>query len=160
MSMLDYRYDKEADAKYITLLPEKQKKGVVVRTEKLSSWLLVDYDKDGNMFGVEILNASVNSVEDVFEELFGDPDYGMELRPEFVRRMKKSMKFSGIKQGAEGKGYFISIDVGINDQFKNTPVVFSNDISENGYGILGQQGFFNHYEINFNYKSREIKIED
>ena len=86
------RYDTIADAKYITLLPEKQKKGVVVRTKKIHPWLLVDYDKNGNMFGIEILNASENKVEDVFEELFGDPDYGMELRPSFVRRLKKSIK--------------------------------------------------------------------
>jgi len=65
------RYDTIADAKYITLLPEKQKKGVVVRTKKIHPWLLVDYDKDGNMFGIEILNASENKDEDVFEELFG-----------------------------------------------------------------------------------------
>lgn len=75
-------------------------------------------------------------------------------------KMKNSMKFSGIKQGAEGMGHFASIDVGINGQFKNVPVVFSNDISENGYGILGQQGFFNNYKIVFSYKNREIKIED
>lgn len=77
-----------------------------------------------------------------------------------LSKMKNSIKFSGIKQGAEGKGNFVSLDLGINGQFKNTPVVFSSDISENGYGILGQQGFFNHYKINFDYKSREIKIED
>lgn len=77
-----------------------------------------------------------------------------------LSKMKNSVKFSGIKQGAEGKGNFVSIDVGINDQFKNTPVVFSSDISENGYGILGQQGFFNNYKISFDYKSREIQLKD
>lgn len=77
-----------------------------------------------------------------------------------LKKMKNSMKFSGIRQGAEGEGYFMSIDVGVNNHFKNTPVVFSNDISEDGYGILGQQGFFNNYEISFNYKDGEIKIED
>jgi uncharacterized protein YuzE len=86
------RHDTLADAKYVTLLPEKAKKGVVVRTKKIRPWLLVDYDAQGNMFGIEILNASVNSVEDVFEELFGDPDFGMELRPSFVRRLEKSIK--------------------------------------------------------------------
>lgn len=73
--------------------------------------------------------------------------------------MKNSVGFTGIKQGAEGKGYFMSIDVGVNNQFKNTPVVFSNDISDNGYGILGQQGFFNNYKILFDYAEKEIYIE-
>ena len=75
-------------------------------------------------------------------------------------KIKNSMEFSGIRQGAEGKGYFMSIDVGVNSNFKNTPVVFSNDISGDGYGILGQQGFFNNYKILFDYKTREIQLED
>ena len=52
------RYDKEIDAKYITLLTKRQKKGVVSRTQKVYSWLLVDYDVKGNIFGVEVLDAS------------------------------------------------------------------------------------------------------
>ena len=64
--------------------------------------------------------------------------------------------FSGIKGG--GIGYFTSIDVGIENNFINTPVVFSKDISDNGYGILGQQGFFNNYKINFDYNLREIEL--
>ena len=31
-------------------------------------------------------------VAKVFREVFTDPDFGLELRPEFVRRMKKSQK--------------------------------------------------------------------
>ncbi len=77
-----------------------------------------------------------------------------------LSKLKTSMKFSGIKQGAEGKGSFFSIDIGINNEFKNTTVIFSSDISENGYGILGQQGFFNNYKICFDYSSRKIGIED
>lgn len=77
-----------------------------------------------------------------------------------LTKLKNPVKFSGIKQGAEGKGYFLSIDVGIKNNFKNTTVVFSSDISENGYGILGQQGFFNNYKVSFNYASRVIQVED
>lgn len=74
-------------------------------------------------------------------------------------KLKNPMAFSGIKEGATGKGYFTTIDIGINDRYTNTPVVFSNDISSDGYGILGQQGFFNHYKISFNYLAKEIVIE-
>ena len=62
------KYDKKVDAKYITLFPKKRKKGVVVRTEKIQPWLLVDYDKEGNIFGVEVLNASKNLVTLVVSE--------------------------------------------------------------------------------------------
>src|SRR6266576_3763224 len=71
----------------------------------------------------------------------------------------KSMKFSGIKEGAEGIGRFTSLDLGIDNTFFNSPVVFSNDISPNGYGILGQQGFFNHFKIQFDYPARTIRLE-
>lgn len=75
-----------------------------------------------------------------------------------LSKFKNSMKFNGINSNAEGKGYFTSIDLGVNDKFINTPVVFSNEISDSGYGILGQQGFFNNYNINFNYSSKEIVL--
>lgn len=71
-------------------------------------------------------------------------------------KLKNPVNFSGIKGG--GVGYFTSVDVGVENNFINTPVVFSKDISDNGYGILGQQGFFNSYKINFDYSSREIEL--
>lgn len=52
------RYDKTADAKYITLLPKRRSRGVVARTKKTRSWLLTDYDSSQNIYGIEILNAS------------------------------------------------------------------------------------------------------
>lgn len=73
-----------------------------------------------------------------------------------LSKLKKPVYFSGIQGG--GIGYFTAIDVGINNNFINTPVVFSNDISDNGYGILGQQGFFNNYKIEFDYKSQKITL--
>lgn len=76
-----------------------------------------------------------------------------------LSKVKNTMQFGGIKQGARGLGYFTAIDVGIENEFKNTPVVFSNDISQNGYGILGQQGFFNNYKIKFDYTKKNILLE-
>ena len=72
-----------------------------------------------------------------------------------MSKLKNPVKFSGIK-GQEGTGYFTSVDVGVNNKFINTPVIFSNEISDNGYGILGQQGFFNNYTINFDYSGKII----
>ena len=48
-------YDKKADAKYIYL-----KKGKINFTKKVKDWLLFDYSKNGEMLGIEILNASKN----------------------------------------------------------------------------------------------------
>ena len=74
-----------------------------------------------------------------------------------LSKLKSPVKFSGIK-GQAGTGYFTSIDVGINGIFFNTPVLFSNEISDNGYGILVQQGFFNNYTINFDYSKKKITL--
>lgn len=75
-------------------------------------------------------------------------------------KQKHAMEFSGIKEGSTGKGYFMSFDIGIKNKFFTTTAVFSNDISNNGYGILGEQGFFNNYRILFNYQTKEVIIEN
>lgn len=36
--------------------------------------------------------ALKREVAKAFREVFSDPDFGLELRPEFVRRLKKSQK--------------------------------------------------------------------
>lgn len=37
--------------------------------------------------------------------------------------------------------------------------MFSDDISDSGYGILGQQGFFNNFKVIFDYKNKKIQIK-
>lgn len=73
-----------------------------------------------------------------------------------LSKLKNPVNFSGIN--GKGIGYFTTIDIGIDNEFINTPVVFSNDISDNGYGILGQQGFFNKYKIEFEYLNKRIHL--
>ncbi len=48
-------WDKIADAAYIPI-----KKGVVAYTKEKCGWLLIDYTKNGEVVGIEILNASKN----------------------------------------------------------------------------------------------------
>lgn len=50
-------YDKEIDAKYVTL-----KEGKVHETQALTEWLMLDLDAEGEVLGVEILDASKNLV--------------------------------------------------------------------------------------------------
>jgi len=76
-----------------------------------------------------------------------------------LSKQKNSMSFGGIREGASGKGYFMPIEIGINNKFFTTTAVFSNDISDDGYGIWGEQGFFNKYKILFNYPSKSIEIQ-
>jgi len=50
--MMQKKYDKIADALYVRI-----KKGKVFKTKEEDTWL-VDYDKSGNILGIEILNYS------------------------------------------------------------------------------------------------------
>ena len=51
------KYDKESDSKYVRI-----NKGVVATTKKEHDWLFFDYTKDGEVVGVEVLNASKHPI--------------------------------------------------------------------------------------------------
>lgn len=55
-------YDKTADAKYIKVSKKPSRRGVIARTEQISDWLNVDYDKQGLVYGIEVLNASKHPI--------------------------------------------------------------------------------------------------
>ena len=51
--MLNFSFDKSADAVYIRVAS-----GKIAKTKRLHKSLVVDFDKKGKVRGVEILNAS------------------------------------------------------------------------------------------------------
>lgn len=72
----------------------------------------------------------------------------------------KEIEFGGIKKDKEQcKGKLAMIKIGIKDEFFDAPVIFSNDISDNGYGILGQNGFFDHFRVTLDYKTDNIYLK-
>jgi uncharacterized protein YuzE len=62
------KYDEKIDAKYVYI-----KKGKIVHTKKKEDWLLFDCAKNGDVLGIEILNASKHpmSIYTIRGELFG-----------------------------------------------------------------------------------------
>lgn len=50
---MNIKYDKKADTKYVRI-----KKGKIAYTKKEQDWLLYDCAKNGDVLGVEILDAS------------------------------------------------------------------------------------------------------
>ncbi len=50
-------YDKDVDAGYIYLVDEI-KNGEAVKTIELDSNIILDFDKEGKLLGIEVLNAS------------------------------------------------------------------------------------------------------
>lgn len=50
---MEISYDKEADAMYIRF-----RKGTFAKNKKVDDFTVIDFDKEGNMLGIEILEAS------------------------------------------------------------------------------------------------------
>ena len=72
----------------------------------------------------------------------------------------ETTSFGGIQKGRGGVGHYSAFKLGIDKHYFDAPVGFSNDISPDGYGILGQQGFFDHFRIIFEHDKKLIWIKD
>lgn len=66
--------------------------------------------------------------------------------------------FVGIT-GATGLVYFHTLKLKIGDSTKLISCGFSEDLSEESYCILGQEGFFENFKVNFNLHSESIDIK-
>jgi len=71
----------------------------------------------------------------------------------------KPHKMSGVS-GKSFNAYLQIVRIGVDDYSFEVPVYFSDEISVNGYGFLGQQGFFEHFkQIRFEYGNGNIIIK-
>lgn len=68
--------------------------------------------------------------------------------------------FGGIQSVGSAKAYLHQVNLEIGGiQFK-TDIGFSYDISDRGYGIFGQKGFFNKFIVKFDLIKEEIEIKE
>lgn len=75
-------------------------------------------------------------------------------------RKLKEVSFGGIKQDLNKcKGYLAAIELGTGNEFFDSAAIFSSDISDSGYGILGQSGFFDHFRITIDFKTDNIYLK-
>jgi len=54
---MKFEYDKEVDAAYI-YLESPLKEGAVKKTIELNDNIILDFDKEGKLIGIEVLDAS------------------------------------------------------------------------------------------------------
>ena len=69
----------------------------------------------------------------------------------------KEAKFGGVG-GAGMHAYFHTIKVQVGDYSYDLYCGFSRDIPADGYGILGQVGFFDHFKVIFDNQAEEIEV--
>ncbi|OGM22721.1 hypothetical protein A2961_03050 [Candidatus Woesebacteria bacterium RIFCSPLOWO2_01_FULL_39_21] len=62
----------------------------------------------------------------------------------------KKRKIRGIG-GKEIKGYQLKILFGVAGKEYETNVIFSKEIPQNSFDVLGNNGFFDHFKVTFNY---------
>lgn len=69
------------------------------------------------------------------------------------------VQFGGIQSLGGAKAYIHKVDLEIGGiQFK-TEVGFSYDISKNGYGIVGQKGFFDKFIVKFDLQKEDLELK-
>ncbi len=69
----------------------------------------------------------------------------------------KAMRITGIG-GDQIKGYQHSVEIKVGKNLIKTSIIFSRQIPDNAIAVLGNQGFFNHFLVTFNYKDKTISI--
>lgn len=67
-------------------------------------------------------------------------------------------QMSGIS-GEKVKGYEHIVRLKIAGKEFKEKIIFSNQIPENSFGVLGNEGFFNHFKVDFDYKNKITEIK-
>ncbi len=73
-----------------------------------------------------------------------------------VRLSKKFVIVKGIGKD-KTRGFWGEIEIKLSSFSYQTKALFA-DISDFGHGILGQQGFFDHFDVKLSYQKQEIEI--
>lgn len=76
---------------------------------------------------------------------------GIKLKP------KNKTTVSGIGKDIV-KGYWAEVELRIAGKIYIARVIFA-EISDYGFGILGQQGFFDRFDVKLSYQKQVIEIE-
>lgn len=69
----------------------------------------------------------------------------------------KAARFSGVGE-AMMTAYFHTIQARVGEHVYDLYCGFTRDIPADGYGILGQTGFFDHFRVSFDHSQEKIEI--
>lgn len=65
---MNFTYDQSSNAAYLQLIEVEDDAGIVAETLPLTEDIIVDYDSDGGIFGIEFLNASTHLPDALLSE--------------------------------------------------------------------------------------------
>ena|SRR3989344_5577930 len=70
----------------------------------------------------------------------------------------RKITFSGIQDAGGAQAYVHEVTIVIGGWEHKTMVGFSYDIASDGYGILGQKGFFDLFIVKFDFLKEEVEL--
>ena len=74
-----------------------------------------------------------------------------------VQLSKKSTSFRGVGKG-DVRGFWGEVEIKLSGHSYKTKAIFA-EISDFGHGILGQQGFFDHFDVKLSHHNQTIEID-
>lgn len=74
-----------------------------------------------------------------------------------IKLTKKRTNFRGVGKD-KVKGFWGEVEIKLGDHSYKTKAIFA-EISQFGHGILGQQGFFDRFDVKLSYQKQTIEIE-
>lgn len=125
-----FKYKQVANKIYRPIVPIE-----IGHTSSIRYEVLIDSGADGCMLNAEIAEAI--GIKDIKG---GEP-----------------FTFSGVT-GKTEVAYNHTVTIKLKDCSYQTKVGFSDGFSNNGYGIVGQKGFFDRFSITFDYPSKSLTM--
>lgn len=85
--------------------------------------------------------------------------FSLEIAKELGLNFSNKNKATFISAGGEMvKGFWEEIDLRIGETTYTIQAIFAK-ISDFGHGILGQQGFFDHFDVKLSYQKQLVEVE-
>lgn len=126
---ISFKY-KKIDGRYRPIIPIE-----ISAKDSIVYEVLVDSGADICIFDAEV--ADVIGIED----------------------LEKGEKFTfGGVTGKQETGYIHKVKISVQGCSYNAKVAFSRHISDSGYGIVGQKGFFDYFSVKFDYSAKTIVL--
>lgn len=72
----------------------------------------------------------------------------------------KRISFRGIQEADAAEAFLHEVTMVIGGERHRVPIGFSYNIAQDGYGILGQKGFFDIFVVKFDFLQQEIEIKE
>lgn len=76
-----------------------------------------------------------------------------------VRNGRKEV-FGGIQERGGAEAYFHEVTLAVGGYEYRITAGFSYDIAKNGFGILGQKGFFDLFTVKFDYQKEIVELKE